>query len=148
MSVLLHGQFSLFFFSAIFLKGISGSFIPPFLTKDLNPCTVCCNSDLVQSVWGGGVTFNGYMYICLPFVVFIKFGIGCLVIGGFSSETKELKLKKREYLEQIIVKSTKSGQNCMLFYQKLYTDGWVIGQKIGIEKVTFLRLGRHIQVRF
>ena len=29
-----------------------------------------------------------------------------------------------------------------------YTDGWAIGRKVGIEKVKFFSIGRHIHVPF
>ena len=73
--------------------------------------------------------------MCLSFgVLFAKFGIA---IGGFSSETKKPRFKNWVYFEQIIVKSTQFGQNWVLFYRKRYNDEWVIGRKIGIEKVQF-----------
>ena len=67
---------------------------------------------------------------------FAKFGIA---IGRFSSETKEPKFKNWVYFEQMIVQSTQFRQNWVLFYPIRYTDGWVIGRKIGIEKVKFSR---------
>ena len=36
----------------------------------------------------------------------------------------------------------------MFFYWNWYTGGWVIGQKIGTEKVKFLKSGRHIHIGF
>ena len=72
--------------------------------------------------------------MCLPFgVLFRK-----IAIGGFSSEV----------IEQIMVKSTQFEQNWVLFFQKWYTDGWVIVWQIGIAKVQFSRSGRHIHVQF
>ena len=47
-----------------------------------------------------------------------------------------------------MVKSTQFEQNWVLFFREWYTDGWVIVRKIGIEKVKFLRPGRHIHVQF
>ena len=38
---------------------------------------------------------------------------------------------------KIIVKNTQFGYNWVLFFRKWYTDGWEIGQKIGMEKVRF-----------
>ena len=57
-----------------------------------------------------------------------------------SSETKEPRLKNWVYFEQIIAKSTQFGQNGVLSIEKRYTDEWVIGQKIGIEKVEIFEL--------
>ena len=76
------------------------------------------------------------MYLPFGVLFFANFGIA---IGGFSSETKEPKLKNWVYFEQIIVKSTQFGQNWALFYWKRYTDMWVhvTGRKIGIEKSNF-----------
>ena len=34
------------------------------------------------------------------------------------------------------------------FYWKWYTGGWVIQQKIGIDKVRFWRFSRHIHIQF
>ena len=97
--------------------------------------------------WGG--EFSHWLGIricaCLLRCFFVKFGIA---INGFSSETKESKFKHWVYFEQKIVKSTQFGQNWVLFYRKRYTDGWVIGPEIGIEKVKFSRFGRLTHIRF
>ena len=76
-------------------------------------------------------------------VFFTKFGKG---IDGFSSEMKEPNFINWVYLEQIIVKSTQFEQNWVFFYQKWYTDVYVIGRNIGIEKVKFWRFRRHIHL--
>ena len=97
---------------------------------------------------GGGGSHIDMVYVYVPAFwgrFFAKFSIA---IGGFSSETKEPKFKNLVFFMQIIVKSTQFGQNWVLFYRKWYTDGWVIGRKIGIEIVRFSRFGRHIHVRF
>ena len=47
-----------------------------------------------------------------------------------------------------MVKSTQFEQNWVLFFPQLYTDGWVIVRKIGIEKVKFSRSSRHIHAQF
>ena len=60
------------------------------------------------------------------------FGKFIIAIGGFSSETKEPKFKNWVYFEQIIVKTPNVSK---LFYRKKYTDGWIIGRKIGVEKL-------------
>ena len=88
--------------------------------------------------------------MCCLWAFFAKFG---LAMGGGSSETKEPKLHKLGvfpvvYFVQIIVKSTQFVQNWVLFFQKWYTDGWEIGQKIGIGKVKFSRSARHIHTDF
>ena len=90
-----------------------------------------------------------YVYIictCLLSCFFVKFGTA---MGGFSSET-EPKCKNLVYFEHNIVKSTQFGQNWVVFYQKWYTDGWVIGQKLVWRKSNFLRFGsgRYIHVWF
>ena len=106
-----------------------------------------CSMERVQYLGVGG--FSHWLGIricsCLLGRFFAKFAIA---IGGFSSETKEPKLKNWGFFEQIIVKSIQFGQNWVLFYRKRYTDGWVIGQNIGIAKVKFWRFVRHIHVRF
>ena len=95
---------------------------------------------------GGSSHWHGIrICACLLRCLFAKFGIA---MGGSSTETKEPKFKNWVYFEQIIVKSTQFEQNWVLFYWKWYTNGWVIGRKIGIEKVRFSRFGRHIHVRF
>ena len=60
---------------------------------------------------------------------------------------KEPRIKNCVYFEQFC-KKHQFGQNWVLFYRKRYTNGWVIGQTIGIEKVKFSRFGRNIHVRF
>ena len=66
---------------------------------------------------------------------------------GFHQRQKSPNYINWSYFEQIVVKSTQFGQNWVLFYRKWYTDGWIIGWKIGIEKVKlkFSRCSRHIQ---
>ena len=76
------------------------------------------------------------------------FSRNLVYLSGVSSGMEEPKFKNWVYFEQIIVKSTQFGQNWVLFCRKWYTDGWVIGQKIGIEKVRFWKFGRHIHVWF
>ena len=105
---------------------------------------------LIMASGGGGVlTLTWYTYMCLPFgALFRKIWYSDRGGGGVSSETKEPKLHNWVYFGQIIVKSTQFDQNWVLFFQKWYTDGWEIWQKIGIEIVRFSRSGRHIHVRF
>ena len=81
-----------------------------------------------------------YICACLLRCFSVEFGIA---IGRFSSETKEIKFKNWVYIEQIIVKSTQFWWNWVLSYWKWYSDGWVIGWKIGIEEVKFLIFDRH-----
>ena len=60
---------------------------------------------------GRGFSHWHLVYIYVPAfwgTFFMKFGTA---IGKFSSETKEPKFKNWVYFEQIIVKSTKFGQN-------------------------------------
>ena len=89
------------------------------------------------------------VYVCA--CLFYKFG---MAIGGFSSETKEPKFIYWVYFELIIVKSTQFGAKLDAFLSKKkkkkkeYTDGWVYGQNIGIEKVKFSRFGKYIHVWF
>ena len=52
------------------------------------------------------------------------------------------------YFRQTFVRNNQFGQKWVLFFRNWYTDGWEIGQKIGIGKVRFSRSGRHIHVRF
>ena len=94
---------------------------------------------MFDGIFLGVLTLTLYMYIlcaCLLRCFFVKFGVA---IGGFSSETKEPKFKNGVYLQQIIVNITQFGQDWVLFYQKWYTDGCVIGPKIHIKKVKYLR---------
>ena len=71
---------------------------------------------------------------------FAKNGRRMCTIGGGVIRDEEPELKKMMYFEQIIIKCTKFGQNCVLFYKKkMETVGSVIWQKIGwpIEKSDF-----------
>ena len=61
----------------------------------------------------------------------------CIAIGGFHQRRRSPNYINWVYVGQVIVKSTQFGQNWMIFFRKRYTDGWKIGQKIGIEKVRF-----------
>ena len=82
---------------------------------------------------GGGGSHIDMVYgaynMCLPFGhFFTKFGI---VIGGFSSETREPKLYKTGcILGQIIVKSTQFGQNWVLSFENGILMGGKLGKKI------------------
>ena len=105
-----------------------------------NKTWVSCPGEGVFSHWHGI-----HICACLLGHFFAKIGIA---IGGVSSERKEPKLHKLGVFWKIFVKSTQFGQNWVLFFRKWYTDGWEIGQKIGIEKVRFSRSGRHIHVWF
>ena len=82
---------------------------------------------------------------CLLGHFFAKFGIE---IGGFHQRRRSPNYINWVYFGQIIVKSTQFDQNWVLFFQKWYTDGWEIWQKIGIQIVRFSRSGRHIPVQF
>ena len=91
----------------------------------------------IQEFSPRGLTLTWYMYMCLPFrTLFHEIWYSD---REFSLETKEVKLHKLGYFGQISVKSTHFGQNWVLFFQKWYTDGWEIEQKIGIGKVRFSR---------
>ena len=92
---------------------------------------------------GEALTLTWYTYMYLPFrVLFWKIWY----TDGVPVETKEPKSKNLVYFEQITVKNTKFCRNWVLFFQKCYTDGWVIRQKIGMAKVRFLRFSRLIYV--
>ena len=67
---------------------------------------------------------------------------------GFYQRWRRLNYTDWVYFEQSIVKSTQFRQNWVLFSQRWYTDGCVIGRKIGIEKVKFSKSSRQIHVRF
>ena len=112
-----------------------------------NEAIYCSNfSRLACKLPGGSSHWHGIRICgCLLMCLFAKFGIAMV---WSSTETKEPKFKNWVYFEQIIVKSTQFEQNWVLFYWQWYTNGWVIGRKIGIEKVRFLRFGRHIHVWF
>ena len=66
--------------------------------------------------------------MCLPFGVLFR-EIWYSDGGGFHQRRRSL------IIGLTIVKSTQFGQNWVLFFRKWYTNGWKIGQKIGIEKV-------------
>ena len=91
---------------------------------------------------GGGLSHWHGMCICACLLgcIFAKFGI--------ARDKGAQNYINWVYLGQILVKSTKFGQNWMLFFQKWYTAGWKNWAKIGIERGRFLRSGRDIYVRF
>ena len=95
---------------------------------------------------GGGeaLTLTEYTYMCLPFgKLFREIWYSD---RRFHQRWRSPNYTNWMYFGQIIVKSTQFDQNWVLFFRKWYTDGWEIGQKIGIQKVRFLRSGRHIHV--
>ena len=95
---------------------------------------------------GGSHIDMVYVYVPAFWGAFsVKFGIA---IGGFSSETKELKLHKLDVFGANYCKKHPIWSNWVLSFRKWCTDGWEIRQKIGIEIVRLFRFGRHIYVRF
>ena len=72
---------------------------------------------------------------------FAKLGI---VIGGFSSKQKS----PNSGIGCIFANYSKKHPILVLFFRKMYTDGWVIWRKIGIEKVKFSSFGSHIHGPF
>ena len=86
---------------------------------------------------GGVLTLTWYTYMCLPFkVLFREIWYSD---RGFHQKRRSPNHINWVYFGQIIVNSTQFGQNWVLFFQKWYIDGWEIRQKVGIEKVRFLR---------
>ena len=97
----------------------------------------------------GVLTLTWYTYMCLPVgVLFCEIWYSNRGGGGFHQRRRSPNYINCVYFGKIIVKSTQFGQNWVLFFQKRYTDGWEIRQKIVKEKVRFLRSGRHIHMRF
>ena len=89
---------------------------------------------------GGGGSHIDIILVCACLLgcFFAKFG---LAISEFSQSPNYINWV---YFEQIIVKKHPILPKLGGFLSKMVTDGPVIGQKIGIEKVKFLRSGRYI----
>ena len=95
----------------------------------------------------GGLTLTWYTYMCVPFGVLFR-KIWYTDRGVFIRDEIAQISKLGVFWANYSKKHTQFGQNWVLFYRKLYTDGWVIREKIGIEKVRFSKFGRHIHVWF
>ena len=85
-----------------------------------------------------GLTFTCFTYICLSPGMFISDLWG-------HQRRKSPNYINWLYFQQIIIKNTQFGENCVLFHQKEYTDFFF--QKIGMKKVKFSLSGRQIHVQ-
>ena len=76
-----------------------------------------------------------YVYMCPPFGALFRVIWYSDRGGGFIRERSPNYINW-VYFGQITVKSNLFGQNWVIFFQKWYSNGWKIGQKIAVEKVS------------
>ena len=100
-----------------------------------------------EDSWGRGViTLTCYMCMCLSFGVLFReiwYSDRWVFIRDEGAQIQKLGIFWANYGKKHPIWAKLDA-----FLSKRYTDGWVIGWKIGIEKVKFSRFGRHIHVRF
>ena len=100
----------------------------------------------LESFSPGVLTLTWYTSMCLPFEVLfhkIWYSDWWVFIRDKGAQIQKLGVFWANYCVKDPIWA-----DWVLSYQKWYTDGWVIGQKINIEKVKFLRFGSHTHVRF